>query len=555
MLCFKCGKEIADASKFCPHCGAVLSGEGAASPAAGPGAGAPPTGGGMSKKGMGKGLLIGGAAVAVVALALAVAALAGLFSSPKGRLEAAFAKTAAAYLEAGQGLDLPDLSALAGGAPVTQRFSVELSGVNSALTGYDLSALSGLGVRATTDIDREGRRIGCEASAFWGEEELASFQLAVDDNVAGIASPQFTGGEFYGVDTETLGADLARLGVEEGGVEVERISFNLFDLMEALTPGQDETEEMEKRLGQAGKDLLDAAQVDKKGREDIQVNGSGVEADVYHVTLPEQAVKDYADVLEQAMELADSRDGMELLLRSMGVPEDEIGAALAGMENGGPYGGMADSLRRLAEEQGGLELDVYVNGEGYVSAVTYEGQADGPAASVRLYLGGGGNYVDELSLEIDSQDGRVSLTSSGDHGAVNGAFTDETILRAGGVRLTSRLRYDPKGTQDNFEWELGVTGAVSVELKGRLTAGEDSVEAKLDSVRVKAAEVEVCSLRAEYYLGPCGQAAVSAPGPKLLGSMDEAGLMEVYDSVQANAQAWMYGVIALIPPELLWQLL
>lgn len=556
MLCFKCGKEIDDGSKFCPHCGAVVSG-GSAPADPGPGAGG--TGGapsleGGGKKRAGKGLVIGGIAAAVAVVVLAAAALSGLFSSPKGQVEKAFAKTAAAYAEAGRKLELPDLGGLREGRSATQRYSVEVNSVNSGLAGGDLSALKGLGLRVATDVDWEGREMDCEMAAFWGSEDLAVFQMLVEDSVASMGSPQFTKGAFYGVDTETLGVDLDRLGVEDGSVDVKSISFNLFDLMEALIPSGEQAQETERLVRQAGKDLLDGIKVDKTGKETIQVNGSGVGAEAYRVTVPQEVMEDYIDAMEQAMEQADGQDGLREVLRSMGVPEDELDALLAGTEGGSPYGGMAGSLRRLAEEQGGLELDVYASG-GYVSAVVYEGQAGGQTQKAGLYLGGGGNYVDDLSLEVEADGVTITVESTGDHGAAGGVFTDKTIIRGGNDRITSTLRYDPKGGDGGFAWEITLPGAVSLELEGEIAAGKDCVELKQGEVRVKAAGMEVCALGLEYYMGPCEGMRVSAPAPRMLGDMDMEQLMELYDDIQDNAEEWAYGMIALIPPDLLWYLL
>ncbi len=552
MLCFKCGKEIADGSKFCPHCGAVISG-GSAAEAPGPGAagagGAPSFEGGGRRR-AGKGLIIGGIAAAVVVIVLAAVALSGLFSSPRGQVEKAFAKTAAAYAEAGRKLELPDLRGLSDSRSGTQRYSLELNSVNSDLAGSDLSALKGLGLRVAADADWKNRKMDCEMAAFWGGEDFAVFQLLAEDSIVSLGSPQFTGGKIYGMNTETLGVDLDRLGAEDDSVDVKSISFNLFDLVEAFTPGEEQAREMAR---QAGKDLLDGVKVDKTGRETIQVNGSGVSAEAYRVTVPREAMEDYIDAMEQAMEQADSRDGLREMLRSMGVPEDEIDSTLAGTD-GSPCAEMADSLRQLVEEQGDLELNVYVGG-GYVSAVVYEGQAGGQTQKVGLYLGGGGNYVDDLSLEVEAGGEKLMVKSTGDHAARGGAFTDETTVRMDAGRVTSRLRYEPKADEGNFQWEIGVANTASLEMTGRLTIGKDWVELKLDDMSVKAAGIEVCSLGLEYYVGPCEGMRVSAPAPQMLGDMDDGDLTELYRSLQDNAEQWVYDMMALIPPELLWYLL
>ena len=102
MICRNCGNEIRDDVRFCPHCGALNSPDqssalpqGAASYSAPAWEG--PEGGGGKKK---IGLVIGIAVAAVVAIALLAIVLRGLFSNPKKQVEAAFAKSAAAYLAA-----------------------------------------------------------------------------------------------------------------------------------------------------------------------------------------------------------------------------------------------------------------------------------------------------------------------------------------------------------------------------------------------------------------------------------------------------------------------
>ena len=108
MFCLKCGKEIPPSAGSCPHCGAATA---AGAPAGRPSAPTPPKppvytmpegaaawsipdgdAGGRRRAP----LLFGGIAAAVLVVALIVWAVAGLFSSPKGQVEQAFAKTAAA---------------------------------------------------------------------------------------------------------------------------------------------------------------------------------------------------------------------------------------------------------------------------------------------------------------------------------------------------------------------------------------------------------------------------------------------------------------------------
>ena len=109
MTCKNCGREINDGSVFCPHCGATqaISPESpwnAASGSAVP-AWEGPEGGGKKKK---TGLFIGIGVAAVAVIALVAVFAGGLFSNPKKQVEAAFVKSAAAYVQAEKALNLPD---------------------------------------------------------------------------------------------------------------------------------------------------------------------------------------------------------------------------------------------------------------------------------------------------------------------------------------------------------------------------------------------------------------------------------------------------------------
>lgn len=608
MFCVQCGKEISSAAKFCPHCGAATAasapnpgpapnagftpnpgiapnpsaapnpgftpgnsaGTGpyaysyGASPSCPAGAGGsapstPPTPPQDAEKRGKKGLFIGGAVAAVAVVAAVVFMfVSGVFSSPKGRVEAAFAKTAAAYSKAREAMGLSDVLELAQSKSVSQDFSMELNSLNSDLIGYDLSSLQGLGLRFSSGCDWKTRYLGAELAAFWGDNELCSFLMAVDDNILSFASPQFTGGEAYGLDTETLGADLVRLGVEDDYIDVSRIGFNLFELAEETVSGQ-QSEGMEQQLKDAAKKLADAIQVEKAGKKTIEVNGNSVDAAAYLVVVPQRAMEDYVNALEGAMALADSQEQSRKLLRGIGLDEDTIEDILPDMSGMDPYGEVFDALKLALREIGDLELDVYLNG-GYVCAVEYSKEQNGSTLEIGVYLGGGDNYVDDFSLTLSMDGDELLVESTGSHGGKDGVFTDATTLRArsGGstlFRLSSNFSYEPKAMADNFEWRLNANNMASVKMAGQLTAGKDSFSLHLDDVSLTTAGMEICSLSMDYDLGPYRKGAgASLSNPALLGGMDMDGLMDLYYDIEYYVQEWVYDMTALIPEDLYWAL-
>ena len=586
MFCVQCGKEISDAAEFCPHCGAVIAAsapkaeaapdpaptaESAAgagsytysygsSPSYSAGAGgsapaSPPTPPEDTEKHGKKGLFIGGAVAAVAVVAAVVFMLvSGVFSSPKGRVEAAFAKTMAAYSKAGEGMGLPNMAELTQSKSVSQSFSMELSSINSGLVGYDLSSLQGLGLRMSTDYDQKGRWMGAELAAFWGDNEIASFLMAVNDNVLSFASPQFTGGDAYGLDTETMGADLARLGVEDEYIDVSDIGFNLFDLAEETAPSQ-QPEEMEQELKEAAKRLADAIKVEKAGKKTIEVNENSVNAAAYLVTVPQEAMEDYIDALSDAMALVDSQEQSRKFLRGIGLDEDAIGYLLPDMSGMDPYGEVFDALKQALQEMGDLELEVYLDG-GYVCAVEYSKEQNGSRLEFGLYLGGGDNYVDDFSFRIAVDDDEVLIESTGNHGGKDGVFTDATTLRArsGGstlFRISSNFSYEPKAKADNFEWRLNLNNMASVKMAGQLTTGKDSLNLQGD-VSLLTVGMEICSLSVDYSVGPFDGVAAFLPNSTLLGDMDLDDLENLYYDIEYYAQEWVYDMMALIPEDLFW---
>ena len=284
MFCRNCGKEMRDDAKFCPSCGMVNSaagpsGESAQHPQTNPSssAGSP----GPKKKRRGAGLAIGAGVAAVAVVGVLVVTVSGLFVSPKSRVEKAVAKTISAYSGIDKELGMPDLNALQEGKSVSGRASVELNSINSQLVGYDLSSLRGLGVRVSTNYDHKARKVDAELAAYWDSDDLVAIQMLFDDANLYMGSPQFTGDTFYGVNTETLGADLAEM---TGDSSVEDVSFNLFNLIDIAAP-EGQNEEMEKAVKAANKDLLAAMEVEKVGSETIDVNGKDTKATEYHVVI------------------------------------------------------------------------------------------------------------------------------------------------------------------------------------------------------------------------------------------------------------------------------
>jgi hypothetical protein len=546
MTCRYCGREIQDGAKFCPFCGAANKEFQAEIGPEAP----------EEKPKIGLFIAIGAAVIVVAALALVL--FGGLFSNPKGQVEKAAAKTAAAYAQAEKAMGLPDLSYMSREQSYSQRFALALNSINSDMVGYDMDALSGLGMSLDANLDGKGRQLDFALSLFWGEEDLLTLLVAAQDAALYFYSPQITGEVSYGVDTETLGADLAA----RRGVDMEDVSFNIFDLIDGALTEMD-PEGLEQSLKEANRALWEDAKVKKLGSRALDVNRTSTKTKAYQVTFSEEALSQYVDRLEGVLSAMNYFSLYEEMLQSTGMPQAEIDSFMDALNELDVYGAMADSLRDLIEVTGELELEVCLSG-GYVSAVFYEGEILGSELEVELYLGGGEEYVDDLSVEMRVEDIKTTLKSSGDHGGKSGAFTDKTTIRsdAFGVfvpSIVSEFRYEPKKTADNLSWELSIPNAGSLDMAGTLTAGQDSISMVLDDVAVKVMGMEVCSLGLEYYAGPFQGAAIPDAEVKIITQMSEEELMDMVLATQRNALAWSNKMEALfltrLPEDLYWAMM
>lgn len=559
MTCRNCGREIIDGSVFCPHCGTTQAPapespvQGAAPPWEGP------EGGGKKKK---TGLLIGIGAAVVAVIALAAVFAGGLFASPKKQVEKAFVKSAAAYVQAGKKLDLPDMEQWRKDQKITQNMGLELESINSELIGYDLSALSGLGVGMLTSYSGADRWASCELRGWWGDDELLDLSVKADGGALYFNSPQLTGDTHYGVNTETLGADLTAM---TGDDSMEDLSFNFFDLVELALEKTDQ-EKLERDLKEANKVLWEQAQVKKTGAKTLSVNGTETKTAAYQVTISQGALNQYVGSLKTALAALDYYGLYEEMFQSMGMPREAVQDFLDQLESADPYSELADGLRDIVDELGDVELEVCLSG-GYVSAVEYEGELYRSDVSIDLYLGGGEEYVDDLSLTVEMDGGAIEVKSSGDHGLKSGVFTDETTVRvkdsgASLARVTSDMTLDPSKKEDNLQWKLGVdSSGLSVcvlDMAGDVYWGRDQLTLNPVRISVRAMGAEVCTLSFSYHVENSA-AAGTVENPGIITQMSEDELQHVALDVQSRAEAWASEMQEMmtsrLPSELLWALM
>ena len=563
MFCEKCGKNLENNAKFCPYCGTVIAADAPRSaPAAEP---VSASGGNTGASGFnleprrprlpvwGK-ILTGAAAVALVAAVVAGLVVSGVFTSDKGKVSGAAVKTISAFAGAARDAGLPDLNDLTEGQTFSQSVEVALEKLDLGVYGlfFDTSALEGAGIRISTNYDLAGEELSASVTPFYGSADLLTAQLVMEGSRVYVNSPELLGKTCFGLDTETLGRDLRELGADED--IVGDLSFNIFQLMKKMRETPETNGGTRSAIADAVKELYEAVEVEKTGTETVRVNGGSVKCTAYTVVIPKSAMKSCIRAVRSAVgDSVDYRKNLTALLSSLGLPDeltDEIGDRLSGADPEQAARDLFSSLEDRVDDLGDVELQVYLSG-GYIMAVTYSGRIGGTRVTVELNLGGGKNYVDDLSLSVsvkDSAETGIVLTSHGSHGAAGDTFTDETVLeitRYGDTfEVSSEIRYAPKKDRNNFSWSIDLDD-VRIDMEGQLTAGKDSVELHLEELKFRVDNMSA-TLRVDCSIGSY-QGIPSVNSPVMILTLDEDELQDLAEEISGSVSDWLQDLADEIP--------
>ena len=541
MICPHCGAAVKDGARFCSSCGAPLSADAAAQPARAPAetppsapvacAPVPPTAvpGAAPRKSRKRLLIL--AAVLVLVLALSAAAYKLLFT-PKNRLVMAAAKSAKAYSSAAQELIALDYAALV----KEQAFSQTLSVSVSQLPTVPLPCR--LGAQLRIDADMPGEFFGVDAALLSGDETLLSLRLGADGDTLFAASPTLFGDVFYGVNTRTLGEDIAAspLNLDPDG-QLSRLSFNIFELYaDYLKPDSADPAAL--------KDFSRAIEVAKKGKQSLHVNGTRLSCTEYLVHIPTDAL---ADLLEAwygpGYEISDA-DNLRDMMEAAGMPADDLTG-----DYGSPaaYGSTSSSLdfalETLRAERKPIKLTVYVSG-GYVVGVDWSGKGDFSELSVQLRLGGGRHYADDLSLTVTNYDEEVFfLASSGSHVLADGVYTDETVFRSDSIDGSFLTRYAPSESGSNYSLRAEAGDdydRVCLDLSGRIESDKQTLRIALDDAalytRSGGSESDALRGAIEYAIMPFAQSYTVEAPVSVLSMSGEALLNLAWSALEAMDQ-------------------
>lgn len=540
MFCGKCGQELENDARFCHNCGATIGAE--AAPAVNePGVSAVAVPAQQKKKGL-KVLIPVIAGVALVAVVVML--LTGVFASDSARLMKAMTKSGQAYAAAAEKLELPDL----GYMEEEQAYSAEMSLWLEDMEYYE--ELHGLGIRAVVDMSVPQRQMGMTIAPYFGAADLLNVQMKLDDDKIYLSGGDLTGGKFYMVNTETLGADLNNMGMNES--DLENFGFNIFEMAQQMQQVSQGSETFALEIAEACKTFAESVEVEKTGTETVAVNGNDLSCTAYDMLIPQEAMNTLLDSVKNSyIKLNDeTNQGYMEVLGSMGLPDYVMEEMEASMEySGTDYEEMFASLTEALDTLGDIELDMYVSG-GYVVAVVYEKEIDGSQIKVVLNLGGGENYVDDLSLSVNTDGYETRITSTGNHSGADGKFTDETVVEEvyddgdSYILLVTELSYEPKAEADNFKFTMDMEeGYMEIAMLGQVTSAKDSIHIRLNEIAFAEYDEEFVTLGMEYKIGKYSGSTIDTGNAVALGELTESELMDEMSAIEEYATEWLYDLM------------
>lgn len=568
MFCPNCGAQLPDDAKFCGQCGANVPD--AVQPPESPAETAPvqpapaepvaaepvtepqpsasipgpvPEEPILTGRKHSAGIVIGliAAAVAVIAaLVIFVVPMVMQSLSPKAYLSACAANTMSAYAKeldaAGKKIGIQPLYDAAKSSRMESSMSAQLQSVPGT---SDDNPLSGAGFRMNAMIDLKGREAAYEASLQYGSAALGTAQVYLKDDLIALGSPEFTGGKFYGVHTETLGADILSTDWGAAADIPKTFRFNYFDMLDMyMNPKDWLSAKTYAALAKESAELLDDAEIEKSGESNQTVNGETEKLKMYTVYLDGDDVAEY---ITNCTRLVLNDEQLPAALEPMFL----AAAAEASMTPDELFAQMkeeilfqldADQLEASLPET--LTLELGTRGKQIASAELkfrmYEDRI-----SVGAELGTKDSLIDALTITIRNGDERMSLSSRGSHMPKDGKFTDTTSLMMNTETLFQmNTSLDTKAKSDNFSFLLTMPGAydiMSLDASGSVAVDSNKLTADLSRVAMTV-DGETLAFSAEYAFGKGAGPAFSGADAQIITDMSESDLEDLMYDIEGNAQ-------------------
>lgn len=542
MFCPKCGALLPENAKFCNRCGASAP---SVPEASAPQPGLSPLPPIPDNRKHGPGFVAGTIAAAAAVLALlAIFAVPAIVRAvnPRIYLASCLRGTLSAYAEdwgkTADAIGVKPLFNAIGTDCMEIDYTVKLDEVP------DMAILRGAGLEVSAQFDLKNRQAAYQAAAQYGSAKLGTVQLSLLDDLAAFGSPELTKGKFYGVHTETLGADLHAAGWDAEGVP-QNFGFNLFDLIGMYRNPQDWlSSDTRTALVRETAGLLDNAAVKKAGKSEQMVNGAAETLKMYTVSLQTNALAEYfAACAECILTDPQLQASLEPLALASGMTPAAFEQKLDGMLERLD----ADNIAADLPEQ--IQLRLGIRGR-QVAFAALELSQDGEPSAYTVELGVRDSLINALTITAGRSGQTLTLASAGSHEARDGAFSDKTSLSWNGesvLELTTSL--DTKKAEDNFSFSaLSANAGVPFVLcaSGAVRISHGQLTAELDSVQMQYAGQNL-SFSLDCAARTGGEIAFSADDPQILTDMSAEELENLLAEIEGNAKQLILGLLQSNP--------
>jgi len=484
----------------------------------------------------GKGLIIGGAiAAAVLVIALVVVLI--ISGNPTVKVATAFKNTADSFTKMADVWHAEDASAFSKKEALSYSMEAEVDHISDDLIYYYSDAFSGLGVSLDMDVDVENREMGMMATASMGSTDLVTGMISVEDDMVYLGLPDFLD-DFYGFSTETIMADLDDMGAGLG--EAAQISFNIFDMIQIVRDYSGDTEEAQAEITEAATKLAGELVIEKAGKSNVKVGGESISCAAYTVTIPQDALEEFFETVEDVSTSSDPLEMIEELFKAMSLPDDIIEELMYEVSYNYTEPDFSD-MYEVLDILGDIELQVYVKGN-KVAGVCYEEKIEGSKLEIGMYIGGD-RYGDCIDMEIKIDGEKMTIQFEGDHFAKDGAFTDKMTVKVDGEKVTMNTEYDPKSGE--LSVRLGDSD-VYFQLEGTYNVTDTSWVLDLNELSMVEYDEEMFSIALRMEMSDY-EKRVRVSDARLIGKMTEDDIMTLMDEVEGNAMEWATELMAKCP--------
>lgn len=545
MFCANCGKMMDDNDLFCSECGTPMTSK-SAIPTNDPPATDSYQNSGMDpvwpednnvqqqnrnnkKKNPLRIILPVVAGVVVVAvLAVLLLTFAG---GPTAKVGMAFANTAKEYAKASEilGITMPEPSNEV--KPFSEVIEIEINSFPQ------VPEIEGVGARVEMGMSMEEKELGIAVTPMYGSMDIVSAQVLLKDDELYASVPQLTDGRAYMVNTETIGESLVELGANPEAID---LSVNVFDLVEIVQENIKPNDKAQKEIEKAVAELIKEIEIEKDGTDTLEINDNDLKCTMYDVVIPDTALIDYFETIADVMGDTDTTQLITELMEEIGFPAyliDEVTMEMGDVD----LTEAMESLYMAIEEIGDIELQVGVH-KGLVVYINWEYSVMDSNLELSVELGGGKEYVNDLRIVMEVEDeGKIVITSNGDHACSDGEFTDETTISMitdyEEITFTSEMSYEPKAKKDNFQWTLGGMD-MEFSISGHVTLDKDETVLDLDSVQIWSYGQQLMDIRMYMEVGAYDSLDLDTGDAVDIFAMSEDELYDELMILEESAMAW-----------------